>query len=309
MGSPDSKTEGLYKMKRKRFFGGSIVFNWLATYLVLLLAMLSIVVIMSNYNIKTLENEIKTSNQHFVKAIGNDVDNAIGQAENIYEEIFFSQWFQTINTATQFDPNTRFSIYKLYDELRVKGATSPLVGMSMVYFPEIDTIVSDQASLTSEYYYKIFLSDSGIDYASYRMMLDNRYSNEYLLLPNGKGQGMICYATTYPVSSSFAGRANIVVLISPKKLSGLLDEYINYQISGIGIQSDSSQPMLLNAQNGSNDMLLKYLSEYKQDGMYRTDGGSMMISSVAAHVKGWRYISLSPANAFDRIQLIKKCHS
>lgn len=284
-------------MKRKLFF------NWLISYLSVLLIAATIISIIYYRVERTIENETDRANELHLSKIQKTGDLRLNDMSSIARLVGIDRRVRTLaNIKPAFGAEHQLDIISIKDFLNIIKVSNGFIDQIYVYFRNTDSSISSDSHVDSELSYKLFNSDKAISFEEWKQIVNKRYQGNFvndLTLNIGDGKyDAVSFIQSIPVEEVSAYTANIVIQFNRDKFQEVLRSVVS---------TDQNIVMLVNndeviaSTSTGNVIDTKKVAGLKEKSGFFFDSVNdkkVLVSYINSDIPGYRYISIIPYNIY-----------
>ncbi|WP_284638168.1 helix-turn-helix domain-containing protein [Paenibacillus silviterrae] len=296
-------------LRRIRFKTHSIVFNWLISYISVLLVPIVVSAFIYTATWHVVESEVNRANESLLRQMEQAIDGNLSGIERLSVEMALSKRLAGfISTAKPLTDNDYYDIVNIAADLRLYQMANDYIEQIYVYYKNSDTVVSARERIDSRGLFERIRERDNMSYGEWQTFFNKRYIQEYApitLRENGDAVKAVMYAKSILLDNPEQPGAVILIVIKNSKLLesissanqssvAVLDKD-NRLIASTGIERapDFLVPAKLSGTNG-----LFYAGHAEQE---------VAVSYTTSEKTGWKYVSTIPAEMFDeKMKYVKK---
>lgn len=288
-------------LRRIRFKTNSIVFNWLISYISVLLVPIVISAIIYTATWHVVESEVNRANKSLLGQMEQAIDSNLNGIERLSVEMALSKRLAGFITATKpLTDNDHYDIVSIGADLRLYQMANDYIEQIYVYYKNSDTVIAPRERLDSRGLFDRIKERDDMSYEQWQTFFNKRYIQEYApitLRDNGDPVKAVMYAKSLVLDNPEQPGAVILVIIKNSKLLesiksdnqtsvAVLDKD-NRLIASTGLEQspDFLVPAKLSGTNGL------FYSDYAEQ--------EVAVSYTTSEKTGWKYVSMVPAEMFD----------
>ncbi len=282
----------------------SIVFNWLSSYLLILLIPVLITGVVYFQTNIAIEKEINKSNSFFLNKVRQHMDSTLHDVERVGLEIALDNRFQSlINLGPSIPDRSYFDIYQTAQNLKLFLIANNSVADFFIFILKPDLVIGAGTALNSRAYYEQYLQDLDLSFSDWREMINGRYKGEYLAMPfknqTEKNNKALFYTYSLPITIQGEMTANLFIKVNTDK----------FFIDTSGVETvNNGTILILNERNqvlaSSSPIDLGAAVRYEMmpldTGVFYTklNGVKVAVSYTASRQAEWRFLSIIPVRVF-----------
>lgn len=286
------KKQGGVRLKNR-----SVLYQWVIAYSIFLVLLLSSGIFLNHVSIRAIREETINSKQYFLMAVNSDIQKMMEQAQQVYNTIYFNRSFIAIGNAQSLSADVRYEIYSLITDLR-DGSLHAGGLEYLVYYPDLDIVISEHGSMDSDTYYNFYIKDRLMSYQDYQLLINSQSKNRSFLLHDG-GYQLFCYAGT-SFAQSGGGKANIVIFLPEERFQSLLEGYFEYDINAIAIRDSQNETILFHSLPDSS-VIENFMKETHDGNLFEIqDGEDLIVGYTEPLMNNWNCYLFSYAGDFWR---------
>lgn len=284
-------------MKRKLFF------NWLISYLAVLLIAASIISIIYIRVERAVKNETDRANEMHLSKIQKTGDLKLNDMSNIALLIGIDRRVISLaNVKTAFKAEHQMDIIGIRNFLNTVKVSNGFIEQVYVFFRNTNSAVNNSSHVDSDIAYKLFNGDKVLKYEQWQQIVNKRYQGNFennLTLSDENGKyDAVSFIQSLPVEAVNNHTANIVIQFRRDKFEELLKSVA---------RTDQNTVMLVNFEKviastntGINIDIEKYYESGGKTGTFYEyiDNEKTVVSYINSDIPGYRYISVIPYKVY-----------
>lgn len=291
------------------FLRKSIIFQFLISYICVLLIPIIICGTMYLKSLSTIQNEINRANAAVLKQIQQSLDSRINDVVKICNTIGFDQNIQTIMFSNEITGSQRLLMSKIIkNSFSNIIATNQFIKSFYVYFRNSGTILTPDCTYSSEEFFSGYNDPIITDptWCGHTIKLSEEKPKPFL---DGEKEPFIAYFRSLPITDMKGLMAVIAVYLDNKEISSVLNnnEWLDNRTFFI---LDENNRVLYSSDNTQTLYSIKYdeLSNNSIENSYFNDQ-RVVISHIDSKIEGLKYISIIPFSTFDeKASFIRKLY-
>jgi two-component system response regulator YesN len=276
----------------------SVVYNWIVSYMVLIL--IPVVLTGSVYFIakKTIEAEINNSNMLVLENIRSNLDNTLGEVDKFSIEIAANQDIQDAYNLSEIDYTSYYTLYQAASDLRNYKIFSSSLQSFYIYLNNVKMVLSPGVVNSANYYFSGYVSSKGYDISDWINAVSRIHNGEYTLMPYHQNvledTKTVAFIRTFPIPSFGNISANLVVMMD---FSSLTDK--NTSDRSVFI-IDSQSNIMAQSDTKSKYTGINYKELRGNEGVLtKSIGGKrVVISYITLNENNWKCITVTPEAVF-----------
>ena len=290
----------------------SILTSWLASYFIVLLIPIVINIFVFFNTVRTVENEVNSSNIALLTQLQRIIDDQIHQAENLCLQINWnSQIKALINSKGKFQNSEHYDIIQVLNDFKAY-ITNNFIDSFYVYLKNSNTILGDTFLSDIDLVYDTIHKNDNITFTQWEKMIGKKHELELIPLirkdVNGKSENIIVFAQTLPLENPREVVSNIFITLNPKPIYEFVNS-INWINKGDILISDRNNNIIFSDKaQGFNQALQSEKPQLPEGISYRQlNGQNVVISCVSSDYFGMKYVSVLPVSIFtEKVDYIWK---
>jgi len=290
-------------MFKSKFVKRKLFFNWLISYLAVLLIAISIISIIYFRVDRTMKNEIDSANEAHLSRIQRAGDLRLNDMSNISLLVGIDRRVRSLSSIkTEFKAENQMDIIAVKDFLNTVKVSNGFIDQIYVYFKNTNTAIDNNSHLESRLAYRLFNGDKSMPYDDWLRVLNKRYNGTFIneLTQNTEDEqdDTITYIRSIPISDTTDYTANIVIQFGRSKFGEIL--------KGVATSEENSIFLLNNGEVVSSSRkevkfdTKKYPVMDKKSGSFFTEfnGEEVKISYINSEIPGYKYVSITPKDIY-----------
>lgn len=277
----------------------SVLLSWGLSYLLFIL--ISVIIILALYlgTVRTLKEEITTSNDLLLNNIQNQIDSVIKGSKLLSDEIGLNQSISRLQYMNgHYNTINPYSIYEAHYALKSYYKANPSITNIYVYYKKNGIVLSNNSTNSLKGFYNIYFSNTGISYEDWEAIFMNKYdAPEFIMVPSNNN--FIFGLTSYPYMSNNDNYMTVIIEFNKDKLFVKLDESAKLNSSSFFMLSDHNQVVPLSHNNellnkiDYNDLPLE--SDYTERKIGKEN---YIFSYIPSDTVAWKYVVAMPEKIF-----------
>lgn len=232
----------------KRIKKKSVIWNWLLSYMIVLMIPMISVFINYSVNVKTIRQGLMDANALICQNLQNSIESYLQEEESASNWIFGNEKMWSVSRSKEKTPFFYYAALELQKQLTSYCQDKEEL-RCMVYFAGTDYIITDDTGNESRYYYNKVADKlpEGMDYESWMEKLGEDYRKRFFVTDwtgNASGEKTLTYANSFYTAGE---RVNVIISIPLKYIErqveylkegmflilGLEEEYLFFNNEGI----------------------------------------------------------------------------
>lgn len=284
-------------VKRKLFF------NWLISYMAVLLIALTIISVIYFRVENTIKNEIDSANESHLGRIQRSGDLRLNDMSNISLLVGIDRRVRSLSSVkSEFKAENQMDIIAVKDFLNTVKVSNGFIDQIYVYFRNTNTAIDNNSHLESKLAYRLFNGDKSMPYDDWLRVLNKRYNgtfvNELTQNTEDEQDDTISYIRSIPIQDTSDYTANIVIQFGRSKFGDVL--------KGVATSDDNVILLLNNGEviSSSKEKVSFYPKNYpamdKKSGSFYTEYNDekVIISYRNSEIPGYKYVSIIPKDLY-----------
>ena len=278
-----------------------ILLGWSASYLLISVIALAMLVFSSRKYSEALRNEMEYSNSILAESMQMQIDEAIGELRIFGSKATLNAMVNKLRQRTSYEDISRYELYELVQELGNNMVTGADLQRSFLYFPEMDFLVSGRYYNTSRDYYQIAMTGYGFSYSDWYDIISRTYKNPQvfqLACRDGSYKIVLIRPVDSRTRQTYPVNAVMVLdfgqmLSRPEKIIRdgnqicVVDQHNARVISEYGISEALGQMLL------SEPMVETYGNLFLQ-----AEDGPLVVTYIRSRFEAWNYVVITPQQLY-----------
>jgi len=289
----------------------SLYFNWLFSYISIMMVPIIICGIIYFRSENVIENETNRANSAMLRQLQQTIDNQLNQIEQLGTQISLSSRVTSaLRVNDSFDASDQFNLLKLREELNLYKAFNSYIEDIYIYLQYTDSIAGIKSVTKTKEYYEINYGGDA-NYAVWKHMLQKPHKKEYKVIhtisSTQEPRHIITYMQSLPMLYSDY-RGTLVLEIDDTKILDIVNN-IQWVNKGILVILDEQDQVIINTQSLNLTELNYSESSLNTDEITYTNisGEKYVISYATSESNQWKYMMLVPTNIFwEKVEYIRK---
>ncbi|OXM85747.1 helix-turn-helix domain-containing protein [Paenibacillus rigui] len=296
-------------LRRIRFNTHSIVFNWLISYISVLLVPIVVSAFIYTATWHVVESEVNRANESLLRQMEQAIDGNLSGIERLSVEMALSKRLAGfIGTAKPLTDNDYYDIVSIAADLRLYQLANDYIEQIYVYYKNSDTVISTRERIDSRGLFDRIRERDDMSYEQWQTFFNKRYIQEYApvtLRENGEAVKAVMYAKSILLDNPEQPGAVILFMI---KNSKLLESISSANQTSVAVLDKDNR---LIASTGI-EQLPDFLAQAKftgTNGLFYAGQAEqeVAVSYTTSEKTGWKYVSMIPAEMFDeKMKYVKK---
>jgi AraC-like DNA-binding protein len=285
-------------------YSGSIVYNWILSYILILLVTIVLTGLVYSIAESTIETEINKSNRLVLSNIKNDIDSALIELNKFSIDLSMNQNIQDAYNLTQDTDGYYYTLYKAANSLADYKVFYKSLKGYYIFINQLQLVISPAVVNNSVNYFEGYIKSEDYTYDQWIDTMNHIHQGEYIMLPHHEAgvsdQKTLSLIRSFPITSRDKVSANIVIMLD---FDNLLSN----------VTSDSSIIILDNGNNiiahsdpeaaeidyselsGNSGILTKYSNNRK-----------IVVLYLTSEQTKWKYVMITPEYIFwEKSEYIK----
>ncbi len=231
----------------RRLSRKSVIWKWIVSYICIILvsSISSVVTYQRSQNI--IRERQEKINELVLEQGSEKIRECTLMLENLREEILINASYNSLNKSlVSYHKSTAYKQYLLYTDLNTYLKLNNSYSHIMLYFSNVDKVISDESVNFSKEYWNIFKNTLGLSFGQWTDLLNGTYDNfSAINVKNDDVEGTI-FAKTLQPKQLGKQQVNLFVFFSKDDWKNLLGEYQFYEnISMILLDQKGDTPVKL----------------------------------------------------------------
>lgn len=248
-----------------RFGKKSVFWKWIISYISVIFVLIVCNVVTYVRSVSIMNEKQAVVNELTLQQLSERFYDSVVQMEHLREIILVNNNYMSLAKSSILKfPALSYRQYLLHSDLKEYRNVNGGYSKVMIHFEEEDYIIASNSVNTSEWYWKIYNSELGMDYAQWQELLNGTYSTFFTQKINIQGKEGIVYARTI---QTMPQKTNLYLLFTEEDMERLLARRQGEQTVSLALKSKAGgEPLVFDsagllAGEGDRERLIQALKE------------------------------------------------
>lgn len=293
-------------MSRKGLFSRprSVVASWFISHLYILLVPLLVGMFLFAQYEALFEEQIQRSNVALLTQVQESIDGHLSTVKRLRNQIAFNQRLQPFfSHEGPLDNTQQYAITQILVDFRTYSLFSSFSEDFYIVFNNGNFALSSTSFYALDELYKVYHTGEGMTYATWRALMRQQYTGEFIQIPRLRLDGAYETATalvhSLPILYTGEQPSTLVVFIDDAKLKGIIDTMV-WSDAAVGYILDSNDDILLSTGGEMPPVSLPYDAMRDSYGIvHQPDHAEpYTLSYIASKESDWKYVFLTPSSIY-----------
>jgi two-component system, response regulator YesN len=294
----------LLKLFHKIMPNSSILFRWIASYIIILFSTLVISGFVYMESIKIIENFVDKALLDSLHQFRLYIDERLMDMERLSMEVSFDKKVKMIiSKDSSLEPYERYSLLDIRDKLSSYKNANGFIDTVFIYFPKLGSVLNNDGLYDIDDWYKLNYSTSDLSYDKFLELYNSLYKNDYKVFSDlkRKNKPNKDIFIVRPLSSGYSNKpdAVFVLVVNDQAIIESMKKSVNASQSTF-FTLDKNDNVLFS--NNMDYINVNYSSLLGSSGKrtLNSTGKELMLSYVNSNIADWKYISIIPTTVFSK---------
>lgn len=294
----------MFRMRMHHKMQG-VVFNWLVSYILILLIPVVISAIVYFESINVLRKEINRVNSVMLSQLQSVIDDQLREAESLGIQIALNPNMQTfLSTKINMQQPYSYTIMQVLKEINLYTTGLSNIEGFYVIFNYMDLGLKSTGAAETETLFATDFKHEGLTYNAWRESLKKHYARQYMKVERRRNDGTfgstIGYLQSLPISGNSQPSATSIVLLDETKLYKAVQNIKGINQGAVYIIDKNDN--ILNAMQVNEPLPpVRYGEMLQSSGMLIRGNHSseVTVSYITSNITGWKYVTVIPSRVFS----------
>lgn len=298
------------KLFQNKMPSNSILFRWIASYIIILFSTLVISSIVYMESIKIIENFVDKASLDSLQQFRLYIDERLMDMERLSIEVSLDKKVKMVVSAgTPLDPFERYSLLDIRDKFSSYKNANGFIDTVFIYFPKLGSILNNDGLYDIDDWYKLNYSTNDLSYDKFLELYNSLYKNEYKVVSELKRKNKF-NKDIFIVSPLSAGYSNtpdaiFVLVVNAQAIIESMKKSV-YASQTAFFTLDRNNNVLFSRDIDYENINYSSLQGSSGKRTLSTNNEELVLSYINSNVADWKYISVIPTEVFGKkLQYIK----
>ena len=287
------------------FVRGSVLTNWVLSYIFILLIALWSGYITYTISIDVIKKEVGGNYFASLSQLKLIIDSRLKDIENISTEMSLNKKLQ--NIIFQNKPLTEYQNYLLTDiisQLHNYKVVNEFIEDVNIYLPQSSLVVRNASLYDASDWYRVFYENSSMSYEDFLKILNSKHYNSYMHLPRkgpeGQQTNLIAYMQSLPIERYGDPYATVIINMQESVIKEYLTSYDWVSDGGFVFILDENNNVISSTGDVTNSKVLDYknISDSRDITNVKINGVNSVLMHTKSDITGWVYAFVMPTSVF-----------
>lgn len=282
----------------------SILFRWIASYIIILFSTLVISGFVYMESIKIIENFVDKALLDSLQQFRLYIDERLMDMERLSIEVGLDKKVKMVVSAdSSLEPFERYSLLDIRDKLSSYKNANGFIDTVFIYFPKQGSVLNNDGLYDIDDWYKLNYSTSDLSYDKFLELYNSLYKNDYEVFSElkRKNKSNKDIFIVRPLSSGYSNNpdAIFVLLVNDQAIIESMKKSVNASQSDFFTLDENDNVLFSNKMDYIN---VNYSSLQGSSGKRTLNNNSkeLVLSYVNSNIADWKYISVIPTAVFSK---------
>jgi two-component system, response regulator YesN len=282
----------------------SILFRWIASYIIILFSTLVISGVVYMESIKIIENFVDKALSDSLHQFRLYIDERLMDMERLSIEVSLDKRVKMVMSEdSTLEPFERYSMLDIRDKLSSYKNANGFIDTVFIYFPKLGSILNNEGLYDIDDWYKLNYSTSDLSYDKFLELYNSLYKNDYKVFSElkRKNKSNKDIFIVRPLSSGYSNTPDAIfaLIVNDQAIIESMKKSVNASQSTFFTLDKNDNVLFSNKMDYIN---ADYSSLQGSSGkrMLNYNNEELVLSYINSNIADWKYASVIPTAVFSK---------
>ena len=273
-----------------------IFYNWLATYIVIILVFMTLSIFINMVSVNILNTSIKNANQTYLNYIKSVMEQNTRNIELLSFNIVDSNSiFRLMSMNEASEENTDELLSGAINDIKHFTYNNSFAKEIFIAFKNIDICVDSEGKYTKEIAYEAYFNKYYQSFFEWETDIFKNNSKKYMVFPDDTDSSNVIYIQPLPIYNNSLPKAAMMIILDENQMNSLLSPVSQNDVSGnIFVLNDENESIFGNM----SDFVLAQISFESGPESFVDENGKSWTSFSSVAQNGWKYVFALPYEVY-----------